>query len=664
MAVGAGSFAQWAVRLEQASEAVRREATRLVSESGPLVHPARLAASDLWGGPFAEQLRGVTWSLQRYLEPWADHLARLYGALEQASRDANMAARAEAAGITSPYDVFGALAPWRAWPAVSIPFSPGWQGSGPRVSATFVYVYPDRARTLASALRQGADELRAGRRRMGEVLAPFGIDPPPFYEPMAAAAEEVAAEVLRRVEALEEADRRVAGGFANAARSLGFVGALAPPGGPLLKTGVDPADAAGSALARMRPSADVGPGRQRTQATEADPVSTATGNYLHEAVDLALPGRGLATVFARTYNSLRADQDGPLGFGWSTNLDAHLRFEESHVVVRLGDGREEGHFREATGSLTAPPGTTGRLRVEGDGFVLRSEEGVVSRFDGTGRLLRLADLSGNETVLHHDEKGRLLRVADAAGRVTSFEHDRAGRIAALVDCLGGRFEYAYDRRGNLVGITDACGGRWSYRYDDAHRMTGITDPEGRAVVTNVYDEEGRVVEQRDGAGSRWAYAYGPGRTIVTDPLGHETTYEHDARFRTTAVTDPLGATTRFIWDDGDRLIGVLDPAGEGITLAYNERGNLVEAAGPGAAPVRFEWDADDNLTAVVSAEGDRATFAYDEASRPVRLVSPAGVETRMAWRTPRPSPRAMAGPPASPTTRPATPPRSRTRWGP
>lgn len=88
----------------------------LASETGPLSHPARLAISDLWGGPFAEQLRGVIRHLQRQLEPWVDHLLRFHGALDQAASEADMAVRVEAAGGVPTYDIFAALAPWKAWP--------------------------------------------------------------------------------------------------------------------------------------------------------------------------------------------------------------------------------------------------------------------------------------------------------------------------------------------------------------------------------------------------------------------------------------------------------------------------------------------------------------------------------------------------------------------
>ncbi len=621
MAVVEGGWWSWAGRLQDAADAVLRAATWLGSPTdGPFSTVLRTAASDVWGGPFADQLRGALSSTDRAVLPWTEHLFRLHTALDQALTEVKIAMAAEGSGVPSTYDLMAALTPWRSWPVPSLPLGPRWAHSGR--GAGFVWVYPDRARQLDSQLWVAGEELRAARRRLAAALALLLIDAPVGLDLVANAADEIATEVLRRVEALEEADRRTAGTFATIGEQLGFPGSLAPP------ADFDPAEL----RTLEQAGATTGPGKQSTQATEADPVSVATGNYLHEMVDLALSGRGLPTVFSRTYNSFRAAADGSLGFGWSTNLGVSLRIEGDAVVLCGADGREERHAWEVTGDLSTLAGGSGRLQADAEGFLFRSEDGVVSRFDGTGRLVGLADPSGNETVLERDEGGRLVRMADPAGRVTSFESDAAGRITALIDCLGGRVEYAYDDRGNLAGVTDAGGGRWSYAYDEAHRLIGITDPEGRLVVTNAYDEAGRVVEQHDGGGNRWTYAYLPGLTVVTDPLAQKTVYAHDARFRTTAVTDPPGAATRFSWDDADRLVAVLDPAGGRISLAYDDRGRLAKVAGPGAAPVGFEWDADDNLVAVVSAEGHRASFEYDEASRPIQLISPAGVETQVAWR--------------------------------
>jgi RHS repeat-associated protein len=581
-----------------------------------------MAISDLWGGPFAEQLRGVIRHLQRQLEPWVDHLLRFHGALDQAASEADMAVRVEAAGGVPTYDIFAALAPWKAWPAVPPPLPAGWQTAGPRGGASFVYVYPDRARQLVTVLRQEADELRMGPRRIGEPLAPLGIDPPTFYELMAAAAEEVAAEVLRRVEALEEADRRTAGTFATVGERLGFPGSLAPP------ADFDRAELA--ATSPGRPSAATGPGRQPTQAKEADPVSTSTGNYWYQAVDLVQPARGFPVVFARTYNSLRAATAGPLGFGWSHTLGVHLVSDSIGVTVSWDDGHEDHHVRRDI-TFVPPAGVFDRLRAWGDGWELATRAKVAYCFNPDGRLAEIVDRSGNRSTLDYDDSDRLAGFTDASGLTTRFEHDDGGRITAVAAVLDRRWTYTYSKGGDLITVTDPEGGTTTFEYDGAHRLVSITDAESRPVVRNIYDPEGRLVQQDDGAGGHWRYAYEPGKTVVRDPLGVTKTFEFDDLFRTTAVIDVTGGATRLAWDPASNLVAATDATQRPFRFAYDARGNLTSAEGPGAAPVSLEWDNDDNITAVVSAEGHQARFSWDEHSRPVRLSSPAGITTTIIW---------------------------------
>lgn len=594
----------------------------LASETGPLSQPARMAISDLWGGPFAEQLRGVLRHLQRQLEPWADHLLRFYRALDQAANEADVADRVEAAGGVPAYDVFAALGPWKAWPAVPPPLAPGWQAVGPKGGASFVYVYPDRARQLVTVLRQAATELRMGARRLGEPLAPLGIEAPNFYGLTAIAAEEVAAEILRRVEAMEEADRRTAGTFATVGERLGFPGSLAPP------EDFDRGEL--DATPPGRPPAAAGPGHQPTQAKEADPVSTSTGNYWYQVVDLAQPARGLPMVFARTYNSLRAATAGALGFGWSHSLEVQLVSNSSGVSVVWDDGHEDHHVRRDI-TFVPPAGVFDRLRPWGDGWELVTRAKVSYRFNPNGRLVEIADRSGNRSTLDYDGSDRLAALTDASGNTTRFEHDDGGRITAVAGVLDRRWTYAYSKAGDLISVTDPEGGTTTLKYDEAHRLVSIVDAEVRLVVRNVYDAKGRVVEQEDGAGGHWAYAYEPAETVVTDPLGHTKSFEFDHRYRTTAVVDANGVATRLSWDEASNLVAVADTTERTFRFAYDARGNLTSAEGPGAAPVSLEWDDNDNVIAVVGAEGHRAAFSWDDASRPIRLSSPAGIVTTIAW---------------------------------
>jgi dipeptidyl aminopeptidase/acylaminoacyl peptidase len=86
--------------------------------------------------------------------------------------------------------------------------------------------------------------------------------------------------------------------------------------------------------------------------TAAEPVNTATGNYLFQRIDLIIPGRGLPVIFTRTYNSLDT-YSGPLGHGWTHAFNVVLtEHGDGSVIIKHGDGHEE--FYNPTGNCSTP----------------------------------------------------------------------------------------------------------------------------------------------------------------------------------------------------------------------------------------------------------------------------------------------------------------------
>jgi hypothetical protein len=96
----AGSgYGLWAIRLEQACAALHLEARWLTADvGGPFEMVGRMAASDVWGGSFADQLRGAVRYLDGQVFAWGEHLGRLHSGLEQAAEEAAQAARMESVG--------------------------------------------------------------------------------------------------------------------------------------------------------------------------------------------------------------------------------------------------------------------------------------------------------------------------------------------------------------------------------------------------------------------------------------------------------------------------------------------------------------------------------------------------------------------------------------
>ena len=78
------------------------------------------------------------------------------------------------------------------------------------------------------------------------------------------------------------------------------------------------------------------------QVSVVEPVNTATGNYYNSPTDLAVPGKGLNFVFARSYNS-QDSYSGPMGAGWTHSYNIYLTTDQTSgvVAIKQGDGHQE-----------------------------------------------------------------------------------------------------------------------------------------------------------------------------------------------------------------------------------------------------------------------------------------------------------------------------------
>lgn len=312
----------------------------------------------------------------------------------------DVAIRTQAAGLAVAlgFDPVAVVTRLRATPPPEAPSFFGWQAPLGRASG-FVGLSPDAARGVAAELRRGADQLRRLPGILSGSFTPLGLDVPSTFQVVSREADAVADEILRRVRAFEDADADVAGQF----RALDVVASVSGPLRPL-----EARDPFGSAVRRVMPTwpppPAAGPGSQPTQAKEADPVSTSTGNYFLQVVDLAQPARGLPTVFARTYNSSRARIIGPLGPGWSHSYDPRLTVDGSGATVEWGDATrwaDGGGWRSDTGEHSWPPGTLVLARQDSSGhrFVhpgLSMEVATVTDEAGTVTSQAHYDPSGND----------------------------------------------------------------------------------------------------------------------------------------------------------------------------------------------------------------------------------------------------------------------------
>lgn len=363
----------------------------------------------------------------------------------------------------------------------------------------------------------------------------------------------------------------------------------------------------------------------------ADPVNVVQGNFWDSWSDVAVPGSGPGLALSRSYSSSRAGEDGAFGFGWSWSYGMHLDESSGVAAVTQENGAVVRFYELSPGTWAAPPGVQASLVEHGGGWTMTRAGSEVFDFDTGGRLAAVANRSGEEVALVYDG-AELDTVTDEAGRSLSFTWS-AGRVVEVTgpDVIlegGGSpvpmvVSFGYDGSGNLTSVTGVDGGVWTYGYDVSHRMTTIREPRhhglgGAApVVENSYDGSGRVEWQDDREDRRTTFGWGtPGETVVTDPAGVVTVYEHEAGICTGVVVDPGPEESRWSYEVDPHTLGrtrVTDPNGVESTATYDQRG-LLTSVTTARGTTTMTHDGDGLPLTVTDTLGVTTTFEYEPGS--------------------------------------------------
>lgn len=381
------------------------------------------------------------------------------------------------------------------------------------------------------------------------------------------------------------------------------------------------------------------------QCQSADPVNTATGEWWETATDVTLPGRYPAP-WTRTYSSLAAAEDSPLGFGWAGSLLESLSVPASGsdpVTVHTESGAQS--VFDPTGTLAVyatTPRTHATLSKDSTtGSWTYTRRGrLTATFDSGGRLVTRTDRNGETLTLGYNAATppQLVSVTTADGRALSITYNTAGRIATVTGPSAAgtparTTSYGYDPAGNLTTVTDSRGGTWTYTYDANHRMTSASDPTG-ATTTTHYDSAGRVDWQQDARSKTTTFDY-TDTTSGTDQL------------RTTRVSDPTGVTTDDAYTNGWLTSRTLAPGTADAatwTYGYDQAGNQTSSTDPTGRTTTATFDGRGNrLTQTVSSGATMTdgsvpgttttTWTYNSFNEPLTQITTAGASTTWTYDT-------------------------------
>jgi len=367
-------------------------------------------------------------------------------------------------------------------------------------------------------------------------------------------------------------------------------------------------------------------GPNTPQSKSDDPVNLATGNFLYDHVDLAIPGIGFPFTFQRFYNSKdTGNTNGPMGVYWSHSYNVRVESSNSIARVTYGDGRNESYTNSA-GVYFAEPGIYNELTTNTAGtYALLTKERTQYNFDALGRLVSIVDKNSNTLTVAYDGAGALVAITNSAGRAVRVFTDAQKRIVRIVDPLNRTNAYEYSAQGDLVSAVDPRGGVTRYGYDSEHQMTNAVDPNGNQFVRNVYNVNRVVEAQRDALGylTTFTYDFVTRETVVSNALGFRQVHKHDDRLRIVQITDEAGNVQNFEYDDFNNRIKVVDKNLRTTSYAYDSRGNVVSKTDPAGNVTTLAYDTQNNPTNRVDAKAGRTVFRFDIRGNLTETVTPA-----------------------------------------
>ncbi len=377
------------------------------------------------------------------------------------------------------------------------------------------------------------------------------------------------------------------------------------------------------------------------RSTCGDPVDCATGNFFETQTDIAVGGRGIGLMLARSYSARSAavaSSPGAFGYGWTNSFGDRLVAEEEGKRVTLirGNGTTVP-FTGGPGTFTAPTWSQETLSGNAEaGYALTLADQTLYEFSGSGRLTDVIDRNGNKTTLGYDGSGRLKTITDPSARQIVLTYNGEGLIEGAEDPMGHVIEYAYESK-HLKSVTlpGEEEPRWQFKYDGSHRITEMTDGRG-GKTTNEYDADSRVISQTNPAGQTLKFVYEPFHTTVTnEATGTVTDQWFTSNNQPYSITYGYGTeqarTETFAYDSAGRLLSQTDPASRKTTYGYNAAGDRTSMKDPAGNETKWTYNATHDVIAQTTPGGLTTTLTRDEQGNVESLSRPAPSESNQTF---------------------------------
>jgi RHS repeat-associated protein len=379
-------------------------------------------------------------------------------------------------------------------------------------------------------------------------------------------------------------------------------------------------------------------------------VNAVTGNLVVHNHDLTVPGTaGMNLVVDRYYNNEESRESTDNGWRWSVGKDVSLTIYANGSVAYNGvSGTRLPFITNGNGTFVSPPATHADLTLSGGIYTLKFHQNEEKyKFNSSGQFTDDVDRNGNTIHLTYNPDGTLQKITDSQGRDTTFISNGSGFITQMTDSASRIYTYGYTGT-NLTSYTDPNLKTTYYAYDVDDSLNQITTPGGRITkFTRVGGGSRKVASiirvTNPGAGTgpttNFAYTFGDtcsgtpnvqGKTVVTDPNVHATTYCWDGQGKVLKTTDALGHNRSNAYDSDSNVQDFMDGNQQHFLFDFDPTShNLTRVALPNGAHADWTYNApgghNHSPDTSTDMQTNRVGYTYDTAGNLDKVTLPGPI---------------------------------------
>ncbi|EKE79409.1 hypothetical protein A10D4_12949, partial [Idiomarina xiamenensis 10-D-4] len=378
------------------------------------------------------------------------------------------------------------------------------------------------------------------------------------------------------------------------------------------------------------------------EACAGNPILMASGVKVESYTDFAGHGE-LPIIFRRHYRS-GIDINSAFGAGWHSLLDQRLTiangkptqlFHRSGKTIDFIANQDGAYYNEKRTLKVFSTTTSGVQR-----WHVLAQDGTEDVYDRVGKLTQTRQRG---LALSYSYQGNLLtRISDNAGRQLNITWS-GGKVTRLTDNANQQYQYQYNSQGQLSQVSYPNGDRHQYHYEKSGKPSLLTGVSYNGVRYSwfSYDAQDRgIVSQHTDGIDKTTFNYGRLLTVVSNALGHTTTYRYaDAAHQKLVAVEAEGSpycqagAKHKVYNGNLQVVEETDYRGNLTKRTFTQGFVTQETVAAGTADAvttTYTWDyANQRLTRIARSGAATASMLYNSQGDLTRYTLRDGTQSRV-----------------------------------